>query len=46
MFGNIVIASQIGWAMWDELGPKLEVEQVEIPAEFYLRFPGVATSRR
>jgi hypothetical protein len=30
----------IGWLIYDEFGPTVEVEQVDIPAEFHLRFPG------
>jgi hypothetical protein len=30
----------IGWLIYDELGPTVRVEQVDIPAEFHLRFPG------
>lgn len=33
----------IGWLIYDEYGPMVEVEQVDIPAEFHLRFPGDGT---
>lgn len=32
----------VGWLMYDEFGPTVELEGVDIPTEFYLRFPGVA----
>jgi hypothetical protein len=33
----------IGWLIYDEFGPTFEVEGVDIPAEFHLRFPGDGT---
>jgi hypothetical protein len=33
----------IGWLIYDQFGPAVEVERVDIPAEFHLRFPGEST---
>jgi hypothetical protein len=34
----------IGWLIYDAFGPTVKVEGVDIPTEFYLRFPGDSTS--